>query len=341
MQRVSREPHLASSHMSDLSSDFLDHVDADRAWAASRMALDLLEEQGVVALIRDLLVPVQRRSGDRWAEGTYSVADEHRVTGLVDELLGAAGIALPRPEEGAPVVTLACASGELHGSAGRMTSLQLRAQGIDVRFIGASAPVDEIERHLRESPPDALAVSCTMSATLVGAAAMVSAARRVGVPVLAGGQAFRRSPAAADLLGVDAVAHDAEAAAAVLRSWQQRGPVRHTPYAAVDPTGESALLGAHRAGLLQAVRDAIGTRLDRDDEIEVEVLLGTLEAAILVDDVELLSHHARWLRQRESVGPILPRPMHDVLAALRRSLPGNLPTSQRFVSEAAAHLEPA
>lgn len=327
--------------MTDLPSTFLDHIDADRKWAASRMALDLLDEHGVTALVRDLLAPVQHLTGDRWADGTYSVADEHAVTGLVDELLGAAGVSLDRPDEDAPVLTLACAHGELHGSAGRMFSLQLREAGIDVRFIGASAPVEEIERHLRESPPDALGVSCTMSATLVGAAKMVAAARRVGVPVLAGGPAFSRSPRAADLLGVDVVADDVEEAAATLRSWQRRGPVRSTPAADVDPSGEGALLGAHRVGLLQAIRDAVGTRLDRDDELEVDVLLGTLEAAVLVDDVSLLAHHAQWLQQREAVGPVLPRPMAQVLAALRRSLPGNLPRSQAFISEAASHLEPA
>lgn len=320
------------------TEEFLGHIDDGRDWAATRMGLDVLAEHGVAGLIQDLLVPVQHESGRRWQATDYTVADEHAVTGLVDELLGAASTTIDRPDEDSPTIVMVCAEAEWHASAARMAALQLRERGVDVRFLGASVPATELETHLRRTAPRALVVSCTMSSALVGAAAMTAVAHRVGVPVVLGGAAFAASPDAGEAIGGDAVAAAADDVPGLLRGWLEVSrPVRGA-LPGDDPTGERAVFAPTRRRLVQAVIEGTPGPFRPEDELEVEVLLATLDAALLLDDVEVLVGHMQWLGERESVGRLLPLPMEQVVDLLSRSLPSGLTTSRRFLTAAAEHV---
>ena len=321
-----------------LAEEFLGHIDDERDWAATRLGLDVLEDRGVAGLVHDLLVPVQLESGRRWQATAYSVADEHQVTGLVDELLGAASTTLPRPDEDSPTIAMVCAESEWHASAARMTALELREGGWDVRFLGASVPATELETHLRRTAPRALVVSTTMSSALVGAAAMTAVAHRVGVPVVLGGAAFGRSPLAGDAIGGDAVLTRADDMPALLRSWRDVPRPFRTAPADDDPTGERAVFAPSRRRLVQAVIEGTPGPFRPEDELEVEVLLATLDAALLLDDVDVLAHHLHWLGEREATGRLLPLPMAEVVDLLSRSLPSGLTTSRRFLTTAAEHV---
>ena len=320
------------------AQDFLRHVDEDRPWAATRIGLDLLESEGPVALIDKLLVPVQLESGRRWQARTYSVAQEHQVTALVDELLGATSAVLGEAEDAAPCVTLVCAEGEWHASAARMLSLRLRSQGWRVRFLGGSVPASELESHLRTIAPDALLISCTMSAALPGAAAMAAVSRRVGVPVIVGGAAFVTASDAAASVGADLVATSADEAVAALAEWQRSGPPLTPPVPNVDPSGERAAFGAVRRHLVKAVVEQTTGPFRAEDEAEIDSLLSTLDAALLLDDIDVLRHHMAWLAERESTERVLPVPLDDVIQRLSRSLPPELRTSRSYLSDAAGEL---
>lgn len=312
---------------------FLGHVDDGRPWAATRMGLDLLEQRGSTALIDELLVPVQVESGRRWLDRTYSVAQEHQVTGLVDELLGATSAVLGSPDPEAPRVTIVCAEGEWHASAARMTSLRLRDQRWDVRFLGGSVPAAELETHLRRIAPDALLLSCTMAAALPGAAAMAETAHRVGVPVIAGGAAFRLADEAAVRVGADVVAESADAAGAVLAEWRANGRPRTT--ATVRPNRERAAFSASRRRLVRAVVEQTTGPFRPEDEAEVDSLLATLDAALLLDDLTVLRHHMAWLAERERAQQVLPVPVSHVVDLLQRSLSPDLRTTRSFLSDVA------
>lgn len=326
-------------HDEHQAREFLRHIDEDRPWAATRVGLDLLRDGGPGALIDRLLVPVQRESGARWQSGAYSVAHEHQVTGLVDELLGATSTTIGHPDEGAPVVTLVCAEGEWHASAARMTALRLRVEHWDVRFLGGSVPADELEGHLRQIAPDALLISCTMAAALPGAAAMAATARRVGVPVVAGGAAFLLAGGAVDTLGADVVAATTHEASRTLADWRANGRPRGGPVPSADPSGERARFGASRRRLVRAVVEQVEGPFRARDEAELDSLLATLDAALLLDDITVLRHHMAWLAERERAAQILPVPFHRVVDILTRTMSPDLRTSRSYLSDAAGELQ--
>jgi hypothetical protein len=74
-----------------------------------------------------------------------------------------------------------------------------------------SLPLDQLHRRLSAGDIDVLALSCTMSTSLVGAARCIAAAHELDVPVAAGGRAFGHSPARAWAVGADSWALDAAA----------------------------------------------------------------------------------------------------------------------------------
>ena len=80
---------------------------------AYRVATRLLDE-GVAfeSLVGEVLGPVQREVGSRWAGGDLSIADEHAATAAVEALIAllAAGLA---PADG-PLVVVACPEGDAH-----------------------------------------------------------------------------------------------------------------------------------------------------------------------------------------------------------------------------------
>lgn len=304
------------------------------------MGLDLLREEGPVPLMEDLLVPVQLESGRRWQDRRYSVAQEHQVTAMVDELLASTSVLLPQPDHDAPVVTLVCAEGEWHATAARMTALRLRHAGWDVRYLGASVPASELESHLRTIAPAAMLLSCTMAAALVGAAKMVAVAQRVGVPVVAGGAALQQANGASAALGADVVAPTVEAAQSAVRGFLADGRPRVATQT-LDPSGERASFTALRRLLVQAVVEQTPGPFRPEDEAEVDSLLATMEAALLLDDAELLGSHLRWLRGREAGGQVLPAPLQQVVDLLQRTLPPDLRRARGMLAQVMDQLEPA
>lgn len=320
------------------AANFLRHIDDGRPWAATRMGLDLLDDRGPAALIDELLVPVQVESGQRWQDRTYSVSQEHQVTGLVDELLGATSAILADPDPDAPRVTLVCAEGEWHASAARMTSLRLRSERWDVRFLGGSVPAAELESHLRMIAPDALLISCTMAAALPGAAAMASTARRVGIPVIAGGAAFRLASEAGARVGADLVAGTTDEARRALADWRANGMPADEHAATRVTNGERASFAVARRDLVQSVVEQTTGPFRPEDEAEVDSLLATLDAALLLEDLGVLRHHMAWLAERERAQQVLPLPLEQVVRVLQRRMPPELRTSRSYLSDAAGLL---
>jgi hypothetical protein len=92
-----------------------------------------------------------------------------------------------------------------------------------VLFLGASVPADDLADFLDLQQPLALALSCSMSAALAGAARSVAAAHEVGVPVIGGGRAlpteWRSSARSRRALRVPRDAVD------ILRAWELSHPI--------------------------------------------------------------------------------------------------------------------
>jgi DNA-binding transcriptional MerR regulator/methylmalonyl-CoA mutase cobalamin-binding subunit len=128
--------------------------------------LDVAFEQGTVAAIRDVVLPVLVQIGLRWERGEMSVAQEHFASSLVERrLLTLAG----GWESGdGPLALLACPSGERHTLGLICLGLVLADRGWRIAYLGADTPVAEIAAASASLSPDVV-VLCSFDARRLSA----------------------------------------------------------------------------------------------------------------------------------------------------------------------------
>ena len=222
---------------------------------AYRLATELLA-QGVPFddIVVDVLSPVQRELGRRWAAGDLGVADEHAASAAVDDLLVRLGATAEAPSGSSVVV--ATAEHDAHALGGRVVASALALEGFRVLFLGASVPADDLADFLDLQQPLALALSCSMATALAGAARSVAAAHEVGVPVIGGGRALPTEVRAARL-GLDALARVPRDAVDILRAWELSHPDRLV--VAPDPIPEHDALARRCHALIATVMEQART----------------------------------------------------------------------------------
>ena len=87
-------------------------------------------------------------------------------------------------------IIVACVDGELHDFPARMVADELDVAGFDVRFLGASVPVDSLVSFIARENPDLLVLSATMPFHADNVRTAVAQVRRLapGLPIAVGGQ---------------------------------------------------------------------------------------------------------------------------------------------------------
>jgi len=161
----------------------------------------LLADLSVPAVLRDVVLPYLADLGERWQLGTASVAMEHFASNLIRGRL--AGLARGWGSRHGPQALLACPP-ELHDTALTVFGIVLHSNGWRIGYLGASTPVEELERAAGSSRPDLLVPAVTVSETLeplrpelaslarrtplalVGAGATTQTATAVGARLMAG-----------------------------------------------------------------------------------------------------------------------------------------------------------
>jgi methanogenic corrinoid protein MtbC1 len=163
-------------------------VDAISALLDQTFTLLPLEQ----ALVR-VVAPVLERVGEGWANDELSVAQEHLVSGAIRARLDALLADVRGDVRG--VAVLACVPGERHELGLLMLGTLLRADGWQVAYVGADAPLEDALDLAERLGAVALCLSVTMrehlaalrvvdvprglTLTLGGAGANPTAARRL------------------------------------------------------------------------------------------------------------------------------------------------------------------
>ncbi|WP_328471529.1 cobalamin B12-binding domain-containing protein [Streptomyces sp. NBC_00448] len=204
----------------------------DELWDAvvathERMATDVVLRalaDGVhpETLLLDVIAPVQGKVGEEWAANRLSVAQEHAATAINERVVTA--LTLHTAPDAAPDhgrITVSCVDGEWHALPARLLAEVLTLRGWQVDYLGAQVPTPHLVGHLHRTDADAVALSSSIAVRLPTAHAAITACQAIGVPVLVGGAAFGPGGRYAQLLGADAWAPDARAAADRLA----RGPL--------------------------------------------------------------------------------------------------------------------
>jgi excisionase family DNA binding protein len=94
----------------------------------------------VTGVYLDLLVPVLRGVGAAWAEGTITIAGEHRASAVAQRIIGRLGPRFARRGRKRGTVVVGGPAGEHHSLPGAIISDLLRGQGFDVIDLGADTP---------------------------------------------------------------------------------------------------------------------------------------------------------------------------------------------------------
>ncbi|MBK1787748.1 cobalamin B12-binding domain-containing protein [Prauserella cavernicola] len=168
--------------------------------------VDELLDSGVepAMVMIELISEAQRRIGDRWQRGEWSVAQEHTATGVSV----AATEAIARRVRATPVsrgrIVIGCAEREWHALPALVIATGLRERGWNVTFLGASTPADRLSAYLHDLGPDAAAVSCSIVGALPSTRQFIEASTGAGIPVVAGGAAFGPDDRRARALGATA-----------------------------------------------------------------------------------------------------------------------------------------
>jgi methanogenic corrinoid protein MtbC1 len=220
------EDHVVGRH----KDEYLDIAGDGRVDEGVGLCLDLLD-RGVCPedIALGLLEPAQHEVGQRWALGTWAVAQEHAASAVTDAALAALDAAVPAPTRGAPLV-VACPRTEWHGLAARMVTQILRWRGVAADYVGTLASDAAVHELLTSGRPRALALSCTMTSALPEVARAVDIAARHKTTVLGGGRGFGPHGRYARAVGISTwVASAAEVAARLARGDGAGWPAHHRP----------------------------------------------------------------------------------------------------------------
>ena len=302
-------------------------VNGDTA-LAFRVAQDCLSD-GVSfdRIIDDVLQPVQETLGHRWADGELGIADEHAATAAIEELLVKLGATAEAPS--GPTVVIVSAPGDTHSLGVRAVSGALALEGFRSFYLGTSVPATELGDFLEFHQPFALALGCSIPAALAGAAAATRAAHGVNVPVLGGGRALRNA-SRATRLGIDAFAATPREAVQQLRVWETARPERLVP--AVEPIVEHERLAERGLGLISAALDGFPAAASRAALGEdLGRVLAIVEAAIMLDEPEIIDEHLSWLRDTSTAHGVDRALLDATLRSLAAAMDGELQRVGEFL----------
>ena len=156
-------------------------------------------EEGIAAgvsvpeIVLQVLQPAQYEIGRLWEENRISVAQEHLGTAITQLVLAHLYPHLPRDPRRNRTALVATVEGELHDMGARVTADFLEMAGYDVRYLGASVPVDHLVAMIEETKPDLLALSTTIPThlpMLQRTVLRLCEATGGELPILLGGRAF-------------------------------------------------------------------------------------------------------------------------------------------------------
>ncbi|MEU1322335.1 cobalamin B12-binding domain-containing protein [Streptomyces microflavus] len=306
-------------------------------------------------VLLDVIAPVQSRVGRAWQADRLTVAQEHAATAIAERVVAAlAHHSAHRPEPYGGRITVACVDQEWHVLPARLLAEVLTLRGWKVDFLGAQVPTPHLVAHLHSTGADAVALSSSIATRLPTAHTAITACQAVGVPVLAGGAAFGVDGRYARLLGADAWAPDARAAARRLADGIPAPDLaagrRETDGLAHLADQEYTLVVRSRARLVGAVlayleknfpamAEYSAPQRERTAE-DIAHIVEFLGVALYTDSDDLFTDFVRWTAAVLTARKVPARSLRPALDALGVELK-DFPRATRMLDRACGHLDEA
>jgi methanogenic corrinoid protein MtbC1 len=167
-----------------------------------------MSDLSVTTVLRDVVLPYLTELGERWRQGTASVAQEHFASNVIRGRL--AGLARGWGDGHGPRALLACPEGELHDLALMVFGIVLNRNGWRIDYLGMSTPVEELTRTIDARHPDLVVLAATLPENLEPPAEQLAALAQRAPLVLAGAGA---TPELAAVVGAGLLTGDPVTAA--------------------------------------------------------------------------------------------------------------------------------
>jgi DNA-binding transcriptional MerR regulator len=140
-----------TSWLEALGGELRQALDAFDSSAAHLVMDRLFNTFSMASVVSDVLVPYLRDLGERWADGTVTVAQEHFASNFLrGRMLAAAG---DWGGGGPSSAVLACLPGEAHDLGLVLFGVLLARRGWRVTFLGADTPFETLETSARTLLP--------------------------------------------------------------------------------------------------------------------------------------------------------------------------------------------
>ncbi len=159
----------------------------------AELVLGQVAERGALPVYEDLLLPALEEVGRRWENDELTVADEHLVTALTEQVL----TRVRRRVTSGPTAVVACTPGNEHRVGAVMVSDTLGLAGWNPMLLGAGTPFDDLAARCRARDVRLVALSVGIEEELEVLGPQLERFRlRIGphVDVILGGGALRRQP---------------------------------------------------------------------------------------------------------------------------------------------------
>ena len=124
----------------------------------------LLADLGATTVISEVIVPYLVDLGERWADGSATIAEEHFATSLIRGRL--LGLARGWDGGGGPRALLACPSGELHDLGLICFGIALRGHGWRITYLGADTPQSTLIEAAAQLTPNLIVLAATRPSRL-------------------------------------------------------------------------------------------------------------------------------------------------------------------------------
>ncbi|MEO8623612.1 MAG: cobalamin-dependent protein [bacterium] len=98
---------------------------------------------GMLPFIESVVVPLLRRVGDEWHAGDMSIAQEHLISSLLNDIVAERIRSFAAPN-GAPRILITTPAGERHAIGALLVGVAAAIEGWNVLDLGVDLPADEI-----------------------------------------------------------------------------------------------------------------------------------------------------------------------------------------------------
>lgn len=167
--------------------DRLLQATADFDGAEAHAVLDLaLQQLGVETSISSVILPVLHETGERWASGQFTVAQEHFASNLVRSRLST--LTLAWGSGSGPVAVLACPPGERHDLGLLSFGVVLGRAGWRIGYLGADTPVATLGSAVEALNPDVVVLSAVRNEPLIEAVEQLQELSDLAAKALAAAQ---------------------------------------------------------------------------------------------------------------------------------------------------------